>query len=265
MLRRLFSSFPRFPASRQEIPPALWEETLASLPLFDFLGEEARRRLKTVSEDFLREKKFYGAHGLELTDAMLVFVAAQAALPILELGLAAYRGWVGIILYPDAFLIPQNETDEAGVVHEYVEPASGESWEAGPVILSWADVEASGVGYNVVLHEFAHKLDLLNGETDGIPRLHSGISEAEWRQALDAAFADFGARVARAERRPTAFAVEQALAALPLDDYAAEDPGEFFAVASESFFTDPHTLEAAYPAFYRLLARYYRQDTLRPT
>ena len=260
MLRRLFG---HAIASRQRaIPAALWEQTLAALPIFGHLDEAARGRLKTLAEAFLREKKFHGARGLELTDAMLVRVAAQAALPILELGLSAYRGWVGIVLYPDEFVIPKRDVDDLGVMHAYDEVAAGEAWEDGPVLLSWSDVQNAEAGYNVVLHEFAHKLDLLNGEADGVPRLHSGISESEWRNVLDAAFTDFCQRVEAAENHPTPDAVEDALAALPLDDYAAEDPSEFFAVASESFFTDPLRLKTAYPALYQLLTRFYRQEPL---
>jgi Mlc titration factor MtfA (ptsG expression regulator) len=243
------------PGSRRAIPDALWEETLSISPSFDHLDREARARLKTLSEAFLREKRFYGAHGLELTDAMVVRIAALAALLILELGLVAYRGWVGIVLYPEAFMIPRREMDAAGAVHEYAEIASGEAWEDGPVLLSWPDVEAACAGYSVVLHEFAHKLDLLNGAADGMPRLHSGISAAKWLRALEEAYADFCGRVAAMETSTTCVV-------LPLDDYAAEDYSEFFAVASETFFTDPRALESAYPDFYRLLAQYYRQDPL---
>jgi len=264
MLRRLFG---HTAARQRAIPTALWEKTLAALPVFRHLDQNARDRLKALSEAFLAEKKFYGARGLELTDAMLACIAAQATLPILELGLSAYRGWVGIVLYPDEFVIPKRDLDDAGVMHAYDEVAAGEAWEDGPVLLSWSDVKNAEAGYNVVLHEFAHKLDLLNGEADGVPRLHSGISEAEWRQVLETAFTDFCQRVEMVEKavesHPTPDTVEQALCSLPLDDYAAEDLSEFFAVASESFFTDPQRLQAAYPALYQLLTRFYRQDPLR--
>ncbi|MDR2678871.1 MAG: zinc-dependent peptidase [Zoogloeaceae bacterium] len=255
MLRRLF----RRTASAR-IPDALWTRILAD-PLFAHLAAPQREKLKTLSEAFLREKKFHGAHGLALTDTMLVTIAARATLLVLELGLSAYRGWVGIVLYPDEFVIPRRELDEDGIMHAYDEIAIGEAWDDGPVLLSWPDIQAADAGYDVVLHEFAHKLDLLDGEADGVPRLHSGIPVAEWRATLEAAYHDFCQRVAVAESRPPP-AAQAALEQLPLDAYAAEDLSEFFAVASETFFSAPQPLARTYPAFYHLLTRFYRQNPL---
>ncbi|MDR1647655.1 MAG: zinc-dependent peptidase [Zoogloeaceae bacterium] len=256
MLRRFFRR-----AAPARIPEALWIELLTD-PVFAHLAAPQREKLKTLSEAFLRGKRFYGAHGLELTDLMLATIAARATLLILELGLSAYRGWVGIVLYPGEFVIPGRDLDEDGIMHEYDEIAAGEAWDDGPVLLSWADVQAADAGYDVVLHEFAHKLDLLNGEADGVPRLHSGLRAAEWRAGLEAAFHDFCQRVEAAASRHPPCAAQRALEQLPLDAYAAEDPSEFFAVASETFFSAPQLLAQTYPAFYHLLTRFYRQNPL---
>ena len=235
------------------IPEPLWQQTLAHSPVFRHLPVPKRERLKALSQDFLQEKQFTGAAGLELTDPMLVHIAAQACLPILELGLAAYRDWVGVIVYPEEFVIPRQIMDESGVVHEYEDTASGEAWEGGPVILSWQDSQMEDERYNVIIHEFAHKLDMLNGQVDGIPALHSGLKLNEWETILQASYEDFCERVAQ----------DQDLA---LDPYGAEHPAEFFAVSSETFFANPEGLRALYPQWYELLSRYYRQTPLlRPT
>lgn len=203
-----------------------------------------------MSQRFLREKQFSGAGGLALDDAMLVHIAAQACLPILELGLSAYRDWVGVIVYPAEFVIPRQIVDENGIVHEYDDTVSGEAWEGGPVLLSWQDSQMEDARYNVIIHEFAHKLDMLNGEVDGIPALHSGLRETDWEATLMACYADCCARLDRGET-------------LPLDPYAGEDPGEFFAVSSETFFADSASLAALYPDWHALLCRYYRQNPAR--
>lgn len=235
------------------IPDGLWQQTLAGSPVFRHLNKADHIRLKTLSQEFLQTKQFSGAAGLELTDPMLVHIAAQACLPILELGLAAYRDWVGVIVYPEEFVIPRQIMDESGVVHEYEDTASGEAWEGGPVILSWQDSQMENESYNVIIHEFAHKLDMLNGEVDGIPALHSGLKYNEWEETLLACYEDFCERVEQDQE-------------LALDPYGAEHPSEFFAVSSETFFANPEGLETLYPRWYELLRRYYCQDPLqRPT
>ena len=248
------------------LPDALWQETIAALPFLIRLDHEERQRLRMLTEAFLAEKTFSGAGGLALTDAMCVSIAAQGCLPILNLGLDYYRGWVGIIVYPDEFVIPRVVEDESGVVHEYDEVASGEAWADGPLLVSWRDVQMAGDGYNVIIHEFVHKLDMLDGVIDGIPPLPSRASKPpdpsnkpaapnivrrEWRQILTAAYEDFCALADEAEARG-----EETL----FDPYAAEHPGEFFAVMSETFFETPEILYAEYPALYGAFATFYRQN-----
>lgn len=156
---------------------------------------------------------------------------------------------MGIIVYPDEFVVRRRFEDETGIVHEYDDVLSGEAWEGGPLIVSWHDVKMAGDGYNVVIHEFAHKLDMLNGDADGMPALHSDLDASEWETIFFAAYDDFCARVDSGEETL-------------IDPYASETPGEFFAVLSESFFEIPDVVAGEYPDLYDLLRRYYRQDPL---
>jgi Mlc titration factor MtfA (ptsG expression regulator) len=264
----------RLVGSPVTIPDALWESTLVSLPFLARLSVNDAVRLRNCAEGFLADKQMAGAAGLELTSAMQVNIAAQACLPILNLGLDWYRGWNSIVVYPDEFLVPRRTTDEAGVVHEYTEPISGEAWDGGPVLLSWEDARRSieaGPAYSVVIHEFAHKLDLLNGDADGVPpfsTLHKGLDPDAWRSTLEEAYESFVAEIELIEHElpstvdPASPEADRYYAHLPLDAYAAQDPGEFFAVSSEAFFIDATRLQQALPAWYALLARFYRQEPL---
>ena len=218
---------------RQPIPDALWAATVSALPFLDILPPDEQRQLRTLAEDFLAEKEFSAAGGLELSDEICVAIAAQGCLPILKLGLKAYRDWVGIIVYPDEFVVRRRFEDETGIVHEYDDVLSGEAWEGGPLIVSWHDVKMAGDGYNVVIHEFAHKLDMLNGDADGMPALHSDLDASEWETIFFAAYDDFCARVDSGEETL-------------IDPYASETPGEFFAVLSESFFEIPDVVAGEY-------------------
>ena len=145
----LFDWFRR--GSAAAIPEAVWQRTVAGLPFLAALDATDRQRLKTLSEAFLGAKQFTAAGGLELNDEICVAIAAQGCLPILNLGLAAYRDWVGIVVYPDEFVVPREIHDEAGVVHEYDDVLSGEAWQGGPLLVSWHDVQMAGAGYNVVI------------------------------------------------------------------------------------------------------------------
>ncbi len=237
------------------LPDALWQETMASLPFLNRLSDDEQSRLRHLAEVFLTQKEFAAAGGLELTDAICVSIAAQGCLPILNLGLEYYRDWVGIVVYPDEFVIPRTVEDEFGVVHEYEDIASGEAWEGGPVLISWHDAQMAGDGYNVVIHEFAHKLDMLNGEADGIPPLPADLPRQEWEVALLAAYDDFCAKVdaAQADSPHEPFDEDQVI-----DPYASENPAEFFAVLSETFFETPELLHREYPVVYNLFRRFYR-------
>lgn len=233
------------------VPDALWNVVIAALPFLQALNKDEQLRLRRLAEGFLAEKEFTAVGELELSDAICVSIAAQGCLPILELGLDYYRGWVGVIVYADEFIIPRSVEDEFGIVHEYQELASGEAWDGGPLLISWRDAQMAGSGYNVVIHEFAHKLDMRNGEANGIPPLPAQLSPSHWQQVLDTAYDDFCARV-----DASADSAQEML----FDPYASENPGEFFAVMSEAFFETPALLRTEYPALYAQLAVFYRQD-----
>jgi hypothetical protein len=229
---------------------AAWQAVIES-PLFDGLSVEEIGRLRELADKLLADKSFTGASGMEVDAGMATVIAAFASLPVLNLGYGWYEGWKEIVVYPGEFLHEGEQMDEAGVVHHVRHARSGESWEGGPMVLSWQDVDYSGLGegYNVVIHEFAHKLDMKNGSANGRPPLHSGMSPEEWAHDFQTAYDDF-CRLADGG--------EDTL----IDPYAAESPAEFFAVLSEYFFEAPDVLHESYPAVYRQLQRFYQQDPL---
>jgi MtfA peptidase len=233
---------------KHRIDDALW-------PRLPFLPRT--QKLKDLALLFLAEKQFSGAHGLQVSDAMRVSIAAQACLPILELGLHWYTGFTGIVVYPGDFRVQRSEVDEHGVVHEWDDELAGEAMPGGPVVLSWdATKEVSGslgsrtLGdpeMNVVIHEFAHKLDMLNGAVDGMPPLHPGMSAAAWTAAFAEAYRGFCDALERGKDTW-------------LDPYAAEHPSEFFAVISEAFFEQPAETRRRYPDAFEQLKLFYKQE-----
>jgi len=226
---------------------ALWRHVTRSLPFLHGLTPAETQRLKDDAALFLREKEMHGARGFVLTDAVRLSIAVQACLPILNLGLEAYRGWVGIVIYPGEFKVRREEMDASGVVHEYDDALSGEAWPGGPVILSWQDVTLGEAGYNVVIHEFAHKLHMSRGDMDDFPAPHAEMQRERWLAAWDTAYDKFCAQVDRG--------IDTVI-----DPYASEQPAEFFAVLSEAFFTLPRTVRSTYPELYGQLSLFYRQD-----
>lgn len=237
------------------------------------LSDEEQRRLRLIASDFLARKRFTGAAGLEIDETVRIQVAAQASMLILELGADWYDGWSDIVVYPGRFMPEREVVDAAGVVHVTQDVLAGEAWLGGPVVLSQDDVAMSGDperaidGYNVVMHEFAHKLDMKNGRANGFPPLHKGMSVAAWRDAFMPAYLDFCKAVDAADRRDRrrgrgSYGQDSALDALPIDPYASENPAEFFAVISEAFFEMPENVADSYPAVYEQLRLFYRQDPL---
>jgi Mlc titration factor MtfA (ptsG expression regulator) len=240
---------------RRAIPDALWELTLARLPFLARRPAEDVAELRRLATLFLDEKEFSGAGGLVVDDAMAVCIAAQACLPVLRFGLAPYRGFVGIVVHPDEVVARRSVTDDDGIVHEYAEVLSGEAMEGGPVMLSWHDVAQAGEsaewGYNVVIHEFAHVLDMGDGVADGVPPMGAAARGA-WLRVLEKAYAGFCEEVD--EDADTL-----------LDPYGATSIDEFFAVASESFFVTSKEMRDEHPELYALLAGYFRQDPAAST
>ena len=210
-----------------------------------------REQLQRLVKRFLFEKTFVGCAGLEVTEEMRVTIAAQACLLLLNRGTAVYPGLHAVLVYPGAFLVPRKQVDAGGVVTETRQDLLGESWGDGRVILSWDHVKRAGHvpegAQNVVLHEFAHQLDSESGSTNGAPILGSAESYRRWSATL--------ARDFELLRRETYWGHRDVL-----DPYGASSPAEFFAVATESFFEQPHALAARHPELYAEFQRYYRVD-----
>lgn len=234
--------------------PAAWREVLRRrMPAFAALPADLQLQLKKHVQVLLAEKPFIGCAGLEITDEMRVLIAAQASLLLLNHRHGGFGRLRQVLVYPGAFVVQRRHCDDAGLAHEGRRALSGESWQQGQVVLSWADVVAGaadpGDGSNVVIHEFAHQLDQENGPANGAPWLGRRERYARWAQVLGDEFAALRQRL------------DQDAPGL-IDAYAAQDPAEFFAVVSEHFFEQPAALAAAHPALYAEFVGYYRIDPL---
>lgn len=236
--------------SKTSLDAELWRRVVSSASYLRGLSAEDLQRLNEDVRLFLHDKEFSGAHNLEINDEMMLNIALQACVMTLHIGVERYAG-CGIIIYPDEFVPNHQYVDEAGIVHTDRRPMTGMARSDGPVILSWADTKTAFAqdGVNVVIHEFAHKLDMQNGEANGFPPLQKGMNARAWQKSFAAAYSDFCQRVDTGE--DTA-----------IDPYATENPGEFFAVLSELFFEMPQIIVADYPAVYEQMKLFYRQDTL---
>jgi len=260
MLSRFFKRQPRQPVIERPV----WEACAAQMPFLDVLHVGSLERRFDLADRFVEQKDFTGTHGFEVTDSVRAAIALHACLPILRLGLDVYSDFVEIIIYPDRFMTPRSVVDESGVVHESVEELSGETMPGGPVVLAWPDIDpAMGApGLSVVIHEFAHKLDMLDGEADGIPPL-TPAARARWIERLDAAYSRFCDMLEGVESEipididPESEAADPYYARLPLDAYAATDHAEFFAVASEAFFTMPEAIQDVFPDLYDMFSEYF--------
>ena len=251
-----------------QIAPPLWLQTLRHYPFLSALSLHDQAKLRSLSALFLQRKQFHGGHGMVVTDAMAVAIAAQACLPLLHWGeprqaLGWYGDFVGIVVHPGAVLARRKVTDEAGVVHHYAEPLLGEAMQRGPIMLSWQEVHQAGQhaaqGTNVVVHEFAHKLDMRSGRADGCPPLPAGFMGTHsaraahelWWARWEPAYEDFKQRVAMAQRFG---------APLPwLDAYGATAPAEFFAVVCEAYFVQRHQCAHELPTLIPLLDAFFQR------
>jgi Mlc titration factor MtfA (ptsG expression regulator) len=235
------------------IPDAMWQRTLRDYPFLTVDPANDSEQLRAMVVKFLGDKEFNGAHGLPISDAMAVAIAAQACLPVLHLGLHWYDDFKGIVVHPGAMLARRVVVDAAGVVHHFKEALSGEAMQHGPVTLSWADVAASGdsaqAGHNIVIHEFVHKLDMRTGSADGCPPLPSRLAWESWRVTMQASYVRFQAKLTMAER----FGAEPPW----LDAYAATAPAEFFAVTSEAYFVNRGRFAQEFPELLPLFAQFF--------
>ena len=237
---------------RERIAEPLWRRVVTDVPLLARLSPQEMHRLRVLSTLFLHRKVIVGAGELEPDAYMRAVIAAQACVLILQLGLEYYSGWREVIVYPDAFVVHHPQQDEAGVVHQLHQANSGEAWGRGPVVLSWEDIRPQRVastlhGVNVVLHEFAHKLDLLNGSANGMPPLHRSMHPQQWSEDFTAAYHRMLGHLQHGHRGH-------------IDPYAVESPAEFFAVVTEFFFEQPAVLQQELPEVYQRLIEFYRQQ-----
>jgi len=241
-------------ARKRPFPPE-WEACLhANMPHYCLLDDSERAELHAMMQVFLEEKLWEGCGGLDLTDEIRVTIAAQACL--LQLGLPHdyYRNVESILVYPSTVVPPEHQPgvfERVGAPVEPSIPILGQAFIQGPVILVWDAVLHGArhpeLGHNVVYHEFAHKLDMLDGTADGTPPIADGDQFKEWVAVCSREFLRLRSL---AEKGHTTF----------LDSYGTQDEAEFFAVATEEFFDRPLALRGHAPDLYHVLREYYRQD-----
>lgn len=230
-----------------------WESAIADWSVaLRYQGVE-REALREMSFRFLVRKDFISGAGFEFSTEMCLKVATMACVPVLHLGLDWYDHFQTVIIYEGDFIPNRPYRSDDGVVHTKSPGLSGEAWHYGPLILSWESVcetgphARGGKASNVVIHEFAHKLDMLRDGANGAPPMHPDMQAGEWHDIFTAAWDRLQGDWNR--KRP-----------LPLDDYALTNPAEFFAVCSETFFEDPKNMKEHMPEVYRLLCQFYRQQ-----
>lgn len=234
--------------------PSEWRKIIQrNVPYVRLLPADLQLKLKERIQRFIAEKPFIGCGGLTITDEIRVTVAALACLLIVNRPDDGYPNVHEVLVYPDAFVVNRSVTDVIGILQNHSQVLSGESWARGQVILSWQDArEGAAVvddGRNVVIHEFAHQLDQEKGYANGAPDLRAPDNYRRWSRVLSAAFNELQDQVTRGQ--VSLFSA-----------YAASNPAEFFAVASEVFFEQSQPMADAYPDLYRELSRYYRLDPL---
>jgi Mlc titration factor MtfA (ptsG expression regulator) len=248
----VFGLIRRLRRGPQPIDPALWRAACAALPWLRALDAERNAVLADLTARFLAGKTITPLGGLALDASQRVQLAALCCLPLLHFGSEGLHGWSQLLVYPDAFRVNRSHVDAAGVLHQWDDELIGEAWEAGPLILSWADVQADiadpAAGFCVAVHEMAHKIDALDGALDGTPPLPRAW-QREWARDFQQAYDPLARDVDRGRR-------------IAIDAYAAEAPEEFFAVASEYHFSDPRTLRRAMPKVAAHLEKFYGPSPL---
>jgi Mlc titration factor MtfA (ptsG expression regulator) len=229
-----------------------WTQLLVeNVPLYSRLPDDLRLRLHERIAHFISSTRFEGCNGLELTEGMILSVAAQASILVLNREGEPYPDLKNVYLYPTTFSSVQKRQDAYGIVTEGEVHRLGESWETGTVILAWDSVEQGARNiydaHNVTFHEFAHQLDHEDGDTDGAPALPSREAYRSWARVFHENYADFLEQVESGKRTL-------------IDDYGATNPAEFFAVATETFFEKPQQLFKKRPDLYGELKSFYGLD-----
>lgn len=237
--------------SQIPLPQTSWEIIDRRVPYIRSLSEHDRRELGGIIQILLHEKRFEGCGGLEMTDEIRLTIAAQAAVLLLHRTSDYYPTLKTILVYPDAYVVPDDDPGPDGTISVEPEVRLGESWHRGALVLSWDDVKHGAAnaddGHNLVFHEFAHQLDSESGAMNGAPRLPTSAMYAQWAHVLSAEYEQLIRRV---------HAGHKSL----LDPYGSTDPAEFFAVATELFFERPNAMKKQHPDLYAQLAKFYEQD-----
>lgn len=233
------------------VPPE-WELILRSnMGLYQHLSAEDQSELKRHMLVFLSEKRFEGCRGVEINDEIRVTIAGNACLLLLHRRTDYFPELLTILVYPSAFFVEHKHVDEHGFEMTEVMENAGESWDRGNVILAWDSARRGALdprdGLNVILHEFAHQLDSAAGDVDGAPLMESREMAKGW------------AEVFQREYNQLCEDVEAGRETV-LDDYAATDPAEFFAVSVETFFEQPRQLLEHHPELYAALHGFFKQD-----
>lgn len=231
--------------------PAEWQAILQrNVKVYRLLPEDLKQQLHGHIQVFLDEKRFFACEGMALTDEMRITVAGQACLLLLNRKSRYFPGFKTILLYPASYVAVESDYD-GDIASTQISTRAGESWQRGPIVLSWADVLHGGDnhfdGSNVVLHEFAHKLDEETGSCNGLPVLHAAVQRRAWADVLGREFSRLKKQVRRCQRSV-------------IDDYGATNPAEFFAVVTETFFEKPALLYKRHPELYAVFRDFYQLD-----
>ena len=243
----------RWRSTENALPDTLWSKTLRTSAYARALPKTDQARLRELSSRLLASKSFEGALGVTVNNAMRARIALHAGIPVLNLGLDYYAEWMAVVIYPGDFRVHNEYMDEHGVVHREMTDLCGQSLSQGPIVLSWEAIreeDKTPSDYNLVIHECAHKLDVLNGAANGFPPLHSDMQARAWARDFHDAYRQLCA--AHDAKKPCR-----------IDPYATENPAEFFAVMTETFFTKPRLIYQDFPAVYAQLQNFYRQDPLQ--
>ncbi|MFM3286254.1 DgsA anti-repressor MtfA [Klebsiella quasivariicola] len=229
-----------------------WEQALA-IPVLAHLSPSEQQKLTQMAARFLQQKRLVALQGLELTLLHQARIAMLFCLPVLELGIEWLDGFHEVLIYPAPFVVDDEWEDDIGLVHNQRVVQSGQSWQQGPVVLNWLDIQDSfdASGFNLVVHEVAHKLDARNGDrASGVPLIP--LREvAGWEHDLHAAMNNIQDEIDLVGE-----------SAASIDAYAATDPAECFAVLSEYFFSAPELFAPRFPALWQRFCQFYRQDPL---
>ena len=245
---------------KSRIPLTLWHSTTAQMPMMQRYTNQEKMHLRLLAGHILAQKNIVPVNGFYLCDAMRVTIATQAAILVFRLehpeqsdSLTWLRNWRQIVVYPTAFHNGRQTTfNVQGFMDSWGGFESGETQYQGGIIINWQDDQPHPLrkhANQVLMHEMAHKLDMLDGDTNGHPPLHSNMNQQVWFDVFSEAFEQLNTQLDHGIKTT-------------INPYAATNPAEFFAVTTEYFFEAPRVLQRAFPAVYQQLSLFYRQDFL---